>query len=859
MTSEASSSALVSVAFDDFNSQIQSHALKATRNCLSLPNDVTFHRSMDPEFEKDLDKFSSRVLSLVNKVIGLVAAADTSSSRAKGKTKLENQDDLLDNFHSLVVDSMDQLLERTDICLDEYSGAMRIPAIPVNPVSQVTKITKRSTSRGHLHPVIQHASQIPKPQLSFKRKVENNDLPWFPSLSHKYNAQVPLGYGFRDTDADPALVVAVHPYHYEITHIRYPERIFKSVVPFPPKNFADTPFTWISTSAGFQVMLAELRRALEIAVDLEHHDYRSYAGFVCLMQISTRDEDYIIDTLALRDELTELNEVFTNPNIVKVFHGAESDIVWLQQDFNVYVVNLFDTFHASKALDFPRHGLANLLEMYCDFIPDKRYQLADWRIRPLPQEMLEYARSDTHFLLYIYDNLRNALIDRAQSRAQSFSPSPSDASMTGDVTRALIKQVLAKSEETSLRIYEKEVFDVEGGSGSNGWDTLARKWNKGGLLAGGSNVGVSALQRAVYQAVHQWREMIARMDDESTRYVLPNHFLFQLAEQPPADMTSLLGVFHSVPPVIRKNAKELLEVIRNCVKRHTSSSTTSSTPTIEPQASTLQDTERSASPEAISTETFLPSLWLRSQSNPILLGVTDLKRHVFVTYSPSASKANATASKSSLFGPTLNSVRNIPRTPIVLLTTRNSLFGNVPSSISTSNSHSRLEPHFFDVVTRINSTLAIAPKLPRVTEPNTEHIPENGPEDARALPSEIAGMQVDVPFVPASQRRAVHIVEDDSIVVVGQARYKKRKRTRPSIDGVTPKLTEGLSPKNQSKKHESGAGDNANNDEPFDFTTVSNILDDNLDVEDTKQKRQKRQKSGKNINLHAQLFLAYIT
>lgn len=110
----------------------------------------------------------------------------------------------------------------------------------------------------------------------------------------------------------------MHPYYYEITHIRYPERIFKPVVSSPPKDFADTPFTWISTSAGLQVMLARLRQALEVAVDLEHHDYRSYAGFVCLMQISTRDEDYIIDTLALREELVELNEIFTDSNIVKV-------------------------------------------------------------------------------------------------------------------------------------------------------------------------------------------------------------------------------------------------------------------------------------------------------------------------------------------------------------------------------------------------------------------------------------------------------------------------------------------------------------------------------------------------------------
>ena len=68
------------------------------------------------------------------------------------------------------------------------------------------------------------------------------------------------------------------------------------------------------------------------------------------MQISTRKEDFIVDTLALRDEMEELNEVFTDPKIVKVFHGAESDIVWLQQDFNIYVVNMFDTYHASKLL-----------------------------------------------------------------------------------------------------------------------------------------------------------------------------------------------------------------------------------------------------------------------------------------------------------------------------------------------------------------------------------------------------------------------------------------------------------------------------------------------------------------------------
>ena len=61
-----------------------------------------------------------------------------------------------------------------------------------------------------------------------------------------------------------------------------------------------------------------LRGASEIAVDLEYHSYRTFGGFVCLMQLSTRDGDWVVDTLAVREDMEALNEVFTDPKIVKV-------------------------------------------------------------------------------------------------------------------------------------------------------------------------------------------------------------------------------------------------------------------------------------------------------------------------------------------------------------------------------------------------------------------------------------------------------------------------------------------------------------------------------------------------------------
>lgn len=99
------------------------------------------------------------------------------------------------------------------------------------------------------------------------------------------------------------------------------------------------------------------------------------------MQISTRQKDYIIDTLALREELHILNEVFTDPKIVKVLHGADSDVEWLQRDLAIYLVNMFDTHQAAKRMNLARLSLAFLLKQYCHLDIDKTFQLADWRIR----------------------------------------------------------------------------------------------------------------------------------------------------------------------------------------------------------------------------------------------------------------------------------------------------------------------------------------------------------------------------------------------------------------------------------------------------------------------------------------------
>lgn len=142
--------------------------------------------------------------------------------------------------------------------------------------------------------------------------------------------------------------------------------------------------------------------------------------------------------------------------------------------------------------------------------------------------MLTYARSDTHFLLYIYDMLRLSLIERSSIAPAIFDEhyALADTKQTHH-SRGLIHSVLKRSSRTALRLYETEIYDAESGTGSNGWDTLARKWNKIALVGLPSQMRgteVQESQAAVYKAVHRWRENMAREEDESTRFVFSRLF-----------------------------------------------------------------------------------------------------------------------------------------------------------------------------------------------------------------------------------------------------------------------------------------------------------------------------------------------
>jgi ribonuclease D len=165
---------------------------------------------------------------------------------------------------------------------------------------------------------------------------------------------------------------------------------------------------WISSVANLELMVEELSKHKRLAIDTESNSLHAFREQVCLIQISIPGSDYLVDPLALRD-LSPMASLFSNEKIEKTFHAAEYDLLCLNRDFDFNIHNIFDTMQAARILGYPAVGLNHLLHEKYKISLDKRFQKADWARRPLPQDQLNYARMDTHYLLDLRDDLYSEL------------------------------------------------------------------------------------------------------------------------------------------------------------------------------------------------------------------------------------------------------------------------------------------------------------------------------------------------------------------------------------------------------------------------------------------------------------------
>lgn len=237
----------------------------------------------------------------------------------------------------------------------------------------------------------------------------------------------------------------------------------------------------------------ECRRCRVIGVDTESNSFWAYRERVCVVQLIAGEKIFLIDPLALED-LSPLGQVFHDPGIAKVFHGADYDLRCLYRDFRLQPVPIFDTMVAASLLGYPAVGLGALVKRHFDVDLPKTNALTryNWGTRPLPERQQEYLRNDVRFLIPLREIL----------------------------AKELHAKELADEAEWEFRQLEQVVLQLHAAEPN-------------GFLALKGARQMEPLQRAVLKCLYDYRERVAQKHDVPRFKVLSNSVLLEIARHIP--------------------------------------------------------------------------------------------------------------------------------------------------------------------------------------------------------------------------------------------------------------------------------------------------------------------------------------
>lgn len=234
-----------------------------------------------------------------------------------------------------------------------------------------------------------------------------------------------------------------------------------------------------------------------LAVDCEMDAMYAYRTSLCVVQIGWPGGEALVDARTSLS-MEGLGRLFASQDLVKVFHGGENDIGLMRAQWGLEFAEVFDTMAAARIVGRRAVSLAALLEEHFDVRVSKKYQKADWRVRPLPEEQAEYARIDVRHLI----ELRAELLEELRRLGR-------------------VEEARSEFARIARARYEAKPFDPDN------WARVK---------------GVRELQpgrRGVLAELYRVRDEIARRRDRAPYRVMHEGTLLQLARRPPGSPEDL--------------------------------------------------------------------------------------------------------------------------------------------------------------------------------------------------------------------------------------------------------------------------------------------------------------------------------
>jgi ribonuclease D len=275
---------------------------------------------------------------------------------------------------------------------------------------------------------------------------------------------------------------------------------------------------YLDTSDAVSRWMTSIGGSRLVAIDTEGASFHRFVDRIYLLQISTRQRTAVVDPLPIGVP-GELGALVEDPSVEIVFHDADYDLRLLQQDYGWQIRNVFDTRVAAQLMGIRAFGLAALLERYFGLKLDKKHQRADWSMRPLTRDMLDYAALDTMYLPDLRDRLKEAL-----EGAGRWS--------------------WAREEFTRLEATRWDVAD----------EGTAFMRMKGAR-------DLNRRELAILRELVTWRNGVAAEQDRATFRIIGNEPLFEIVKTQPRDKTAL-GTIKGMPRgILESRGDEILGAI----------------------------------------------------------------------------------------------------------------------------------------------------------------------------------------------------------------------------------------------------------------------------------------------------------
>jgi len=278
--------------------------------------------------------------------------------------------------------------------------------------------------------------------------------------------------------------------------------------------------TLVTRPEQLDAAIFRLQGARRFAIDTEFMRERTYHAQLCLVQVASDTDCYLIDPLAGLDFST-LFEALADRAKPKILHAARQDLEVMLNVSGSLPGPVFDTQLAAALLGLPPQvGYADLVARQLGHSIDKGQTRTDWSRRPLTDAQLAYAADDVHHLLELHRELAQALEAKGRSGWHA-------------------EDCAALEDPALYRTLPSEAWRRLRGIGR-----------------------MRPAEQAAARALAEWRETRAVASDKPRGWILKDEALLALASVAPTNLEELAQVPALPPAVARKRGEELIGLMQ---------------------------------------------------------------------------------------------------------------------------------------------------------------------------------------------------------------------------------------------------------------------------------------------------------